>query len=390
MACTDSTREASHGELTYQFSPECSFVWERLQPTANGPLATAYAAKLEALVNYITSKGANVLLNPQNFARYYNNVIGSAQVPNSVFADFWRRVADTYKTNPRVMFGLVNEPHDLPVTQWVDAANAAIVGIRATGATNLITVPNINYTGAWTWTNNGNGDAMLHIKDSGDNFVYEAHQYLDFDGSGAHPTCVSSTVGKDRIVNFVHWLRDNKKKGLFGEFAAANNTTCETAIKGMLQYMADNADVVVGWLWWAAGPWWPADYILSLEKRSDGTDAPQMAWLTPHLKKVTAKIRITYDWTNVPGFADGYCAEVDGYNWAGIRNITLSYTDINLYDAVTYAEWNGTFSSHTGAARVTPPAGMIIAPNGNVKALGLCANKGPTAKKLTVTNIVGN
>src|SRR5262249_49020028 len=24
MACTDSTQEASHGELTYQFSPECN------------------------------------------------------------------------------------------------------------------------------------------------------------------------------------------------------------------------------------------------------------------------------------------------------------------------------------------------------------------------------
>jgi DNA invertase Pin-like site-specific DNA recombinase len=25
MACTDSTQEASHGELTYQFSPECNY-----------------------------------------------------------------------------------------------------------------------------------------------------------------------------------------------------------------------------------------------------------------------------------------------------------------------------------------------------------------------------
>jgi hypothetical protein len=34
-----------------------NFLWERLQPTANGPLAPAYAAKLESLVNYITSSG---------------------------------------------------------------------------------------------------------------------------------------------------------------------------------------------------------------------------------------------------------------------------------------------------------------------------------------------
>lgn len=365
-----------------------NFMWERLQPTAYGPFATTYAAKLNTLVTYITSKNGNVLLNPQNFARYYGQVIGSAQVPNAMFTDFWTKLATIYKANPRVMFGLVNEPHDLPAMQWAGSANAAIVGIRSTGATNLITVPNVSWTSAYYWPDNG--AAMLTIKDSGNNFVYEAHQYLDADASGTGSVCVNSTIGKARVSRFVDWLRANNQKGLIGEFAAASNPTCNAAIKDMVQYMMDSSDVLVGWQWWSAGPWWPSTYILSLEKRADGTDAPQMALLTPFLKPVTTKTRITYDWANVPGYANGYCAEVDAYNWAGIKPVTLNYTNINLYDAVTYAEWNGTFSAHTGVARVTAPAGTVIAPNANVKALGLCANKGVSAKKLTVTNVFAN
>ena len=38
MACTDSTREASHGELTYQFSPECSNFFDRHALDTGRPL----------------------------------------------------------------------------------------------------------------------------------------------------------------------------------------------------------------------------------------------------------------------------------------------------------------------------------------------------------------
>ncbi len=49
--------------------------------------------------------------------------------------------------NPKVIFGLMNEPHDLPTENWLTAANVAIAAIRATGATNLITVPGNAFTG---------------------------------------------------------------------------------------------------------------------------------------------------------------------------------------------------------------------------------------------------
>jgi endoglucanase len=263
-----------------------NFVWERIQPTALGEFASVYAGKLDGLVSYATSKGATVLLNPQNFARYYGNTIGSSQVPNSVFADFWRRLATKYASNARVIFGLVNEPHDLPTEQWVSAANAAIAAIRGTGAGNTISVPGNGWTGAWSWQQNwygtANAVAMLNIVDPGNNMVFEAHQYLDSSAGGASSQCMSTTIGSERLAPFIAWLRANGKKGLLAEFAGANNATCNAAVDGMLKTIENASDVMMGWIWWSAGPAWSNGYIFSIEP-SGGHDAPQMSVLAPHL-----------------------------------------------------------------------------------------------------------
>lgn len=95
------------------------------------------------------------------------------------------------------------------------------------------------------------------------------HQYLDSDGSGTSATCVSSTIGAERIADATTWLRDNGKKGVIGEFAGGANTLCETAVTGMLDAMITSNDVWLGALAWSAGPWW-ADYIFSMEP-STGT-----------------------------------------------------------------------------------------------------------------------
>ena len=102
------------------------FRWERLQPTQSGPLDSTELSRLNNFVNYATSKGAYVAIEPHNFARYYpdpgnfqsstQGLVGSA-VPNSAFADFWSRLANNYKSNPRVIFNLMNEPNTMPTEQ---------------------------------------------------------------------------------------------------------------------------------------------------------------------------------------------------------------------------------------------------------------------------------
>lgn len=263
------------------------FMWERVQRMAYADFEHPYFDKLDALVRYATGRGAYVVLEPHNFARYYDDVIGSPQCPNAVFADFWRRLATLYRDNPLVIFNLVNEPSQMRTDQWVSAANAAIAAIRQAGASNLIEVPGNQWTGAWTWNVEDdwgmtNAVEMLKIVDPVNNSIYEAHQYLDADAGGGEYTCQSRTVGTQRLQPFLSWLRANGKKGLIGEFAGGRNNTCKLAIADMMNTIDQSSDVLVGWTWWAAGPAWD-DYNFSIEPDANGTDAMQMSWLAPYL-----------------------------------------------------------------------------------------------------------
>lgn len=263
------------------------FMWERMQPAANGDFDAVYAGKLDALVNYATNAGAYVIVQPHNWARYYGKTVGSKEVPNGVFADFWRRMALRYQANAKVIFNLVNEPHDMPTEQWVSAANAAIAAIRTAGATNEIHVPGNAWTGAHSWKKNdygtSNAVAMKDIVDPLDNSVFEVHQYLDATSGGVSATCVSPTIGSERLADFVQWLRDNGKKGFVGEIGAAVNPTCDAALTDMLDTMMKSADVLEGWAYWAAGPRWAADYFLSIEPLPGNVDRPRMTTLKPFL-----------------------------------------------------------------------------------------------------------
>ena len=260
------------------------FRWERLQQTTNAALNSAELNRLHTFVSATTAKGVSVILEPHNFARYFPdpaNFQSSAQgligsyYDNSVFADFWSRLASIYKTNDHVIFNLMNEPNSMPTEQWVGAANAAIAAIRATGSTNLIHVPGNQWTGAHAWTANyygtPNSVAMLNIVDPANNYVFEVHQYLDSDSSGTTTNIVNANIGVTRISAFTSWLRTNNKRGFLGEFAVATNTIGsaatqigDEALTNMLGYIQANADVWEGWTWWAAGPWW-GPYMFTLE-----------------------------------------------------------------------------------------------------------------------------
>lgn len=261
------------------------FLWERLQPTLNSPLDSTELARLRGFVDSVTAAGTHVLLDLHNYARWHGNVVGSASVPNAAFADFWSRLATQFKGNPRVLFGLMNEPHDMPTEQWLAAANAALAALRATGAANLVTVPGNAWSAAFTWLDNWygtpNGTVMKGLVDPGHNLLIEVHQYMDSDASGTSRTCVSPTIGAERLAAFTGWARANGFRAVVGEMGAASNPTCDAAIAGALTYMQANADVWAGWIWWAAGPWW-GDYMMSIEP-AGGIDKPQMAVLAPFL-----------------------------------------------------------------------------------------------------------
>ena len=233
---------------------------ERMAPNSmTGTLDAAYMGNLTETVNYITRKGAYALICPHNYGRYNGAIITST----SAFRSFRHNVAKHYTSNHKVIFDTNNEYHDMSGELVAQLNQAAIHGIRAAGArSQWITVEGNAYTGAWTWTTatgtdgKTNAQTMGGLKDPEDKIIYQMHQYLDSDGSGTSTTCVSSTIGSERLVAATQWLRQNRKMGMVGEFAGAVNGVCEEAVRDMMGYVEKNSDVWTGALWWAAGPWW--------------------------------------------------------------------------------------------------------------------------------------
>jgi endoglucanase len=284
----------THAEVDYFVGKKMLFIrlpflWERLQPVLDGDFDATYLGFVTDLTDYATSKGATVLLDPHNYARYNGLVIGSTSAGAATaaqFGAFWGKLAALFARNPKVIFGLMNEPNGMATELWLADANTAIASIRAVGATNVITVPGNGYTGAHSWTSDGYGTAdstvMLGVKDPLDNYVYEVHQYLDADSSGTHSTCDAAPEGSQSLMAFTEWARANGKRAMIGELGAADNATCLSNLDDFLSYVDRNRDVFAGWTYWSAGPWW-GTYMYSIEPGSTGADAPQMATLLKHL-----------------------------------------------------------------------------------------------------------
>ncbi|KAF8656235.1 hypothetical protein AX16_002671 [Volvariella volvacea WC 439] len=240
-----------------------AFKIERLSPPGTGltgPFDQAYLNGLKTIVNYITGKNAYAVLDPHNYMRYNGNVITST----SNFQTWWNKLATEFRSNTRVIFDVMNEPYQIDASVVFNLNQAAINGIRASGATSqLILVEGTAWTGAWSWESSGNGAVFGAIRDPNNNTAIEMHQYLDSDSSGTSATCVSSTVGVERLRVATDWLRRNNLKGFLGEMGAGSNDVCIAAVKGALCAMQQSG-VWIGYLWWAAGPWW-GTYFQSIE-----------------------------------------------------------------------------------------------------------------------------
>lgn len=282
------------------------FRWERLQPTLNQPFALLEHERLTTTVNGMLEDGAYVILDIHNYARYGEQVINgsnsnkttglwasitdkfkTASISNQEFSDLWRRLAQQYKNEPKVIFGLMNEPMKMLTENWLSAANAAISAIRETGAENLILVPGNAWTGAHSWMQNwygtANADVMLKVYDPLNYFAYEVHQYMDEISSWSE-TCVSKTIGSERMHAFTKWLIKHDKRAFLGEFFANDDDTCLAALEDQLSYLEKYASYYIGWSWWGGGPRC-VDWVKPIDPfcREGEPDSPQMKILRKHL-----------------------------------------------------------------------------------------------------------
>jgi endoglucanase len=243
------------------------FLWERMQPQLDMPLAQHELAQLDALVAAAAMRHVTILLDVHNYGLYRKLMIGSDAVPVTAFTDLWMRLATHYKDQPFVAFGLMNEPYQHKAEEWAAIAQQAIIAIRKTGANQLILVPGTRYSGAYSWMFKdgvlSNAEALVSLTDPADHFIFEVHQYFDTDSSGMHQLCVHEDIGVQRLAAVTAWLRQTGRKGFLGEFGASKDAVCLAALKRTLRYMADNKDVWYGWSYWAAAAWF-GDYMFNI------------------------------------------------------------------------------------------------------------------------------
>jgi endoglucanase len=260
-------------------------LWERLQPEPLGPLDEAEIGRVVRSIADL-SGFKTVILDVHNYGRYRGVALDQPSRSGAMLADLWTRLAQHYKNNPHVAFGLMNEPHDMDSSKWRNITDQTVDAIRRTGARNLLLISGTRWSGGHSWQQGGpksNAVTLSGFVDPARNFVFEIHQYLDKDSSGTKGECVGSSAGRQRLAGVTRWLRQERAKAILAEFGTPPTPTCLSALDDLLTYLEENGDVWVGWTYWAAGDWW-GSYPYSIQPK-DGQPRPQGEVLRQHIAR---------------------------------------------------------------------------------------------------------
>ncbi len=244
-----------------------AITWERLQPELGQPFEADYLRGIHDFVDQAAKYGLRVVIDVHNYGKYKGQLIGTETVTNEDFQKLWYQLAEAFRDEQHVLFGLMNEPNKQDANTWSVIAQGAVTAIREANAKQTILVPATFYSSAARWLHkdgySSNGEALKKIADPLNNIVFEAHQYLDKYSTGTESECVSADVGVQRLTAFTGWLKENNYKGFLGEFAVGDSETCQQALKNMLGYIQNNRDVWYGWTYWVADPWFKG-YIFNI------------------------------------------------------------------------------------------------------------------------------
>lgn len=173
--------------------------------------------------------GASCAIDLHNFSRFNGRIIGqsSGGPTDAQFADFWTQLATKYKSNTKIIFGLMNEPHDLDVPTWAATCQAVVTAIRNSGASNMILLPGTNFASAGRFVSSGSAAELIKIKNPDgtfDNLVLDLHKYLDVDNSGSHTTCTTDNIA-DAFQLAADFLRTNGRTALVSETGAGTDAS---------------------------------------------------------------------------------------------------------------------------------------------------------------------
>lgn len=240
-----------------------------------GSLDPQFFATYDDLVTQCLGSGAYCVIDIHNYARWNGKIIGQGGPSDQQFISLWTQLAKHYATQQKIIFGIMNEPHDLDMTSWARTAQAAIKAIRIAGATSqLILLPGDDWSAASSFVQDS-APAMATVIDADGTttkLIYDIHQYFDGkdgNGGGNEAICTTDHVS-DGFSPLADYLRSYGRQALLSETGGGNTSSCLQYICSALDFLNANSDVFLGWVGWAAGSF--DDSYLANESPQGDTD----------------------------------------------------------------------------------------------------------------------
>lgn len=239
--------------------------WQYLVDNSlGGPLDESFFSTYDQIMQACLATGALCILDVHNYARWNGGIIGQGGPSNDQFSNLWAQLAQKYASQSNVVFGLMNEPHDLDMPTWAASVQQVVYTIRENGATTqMILLSGTNYDAVGGFQNNS-APALSSVQDSdgsNDKLIYEAHQYLDGEG-GTTTECITNGVD-DTLAPLTDYLRSVGRKAMLTETGGGNTASCYTDVCAELSHLNYNSDVWLGWVGWAAGMKAPPPFFLT-------------------------------------------------------------------------------------------------------------------------------
>lgn len=195
-----------------------------------GNLDANNLGKYDKLVQACLSTGAHCMIDIHNFARWNGGIIGQGGPTDDQFVALWTQLAAKYAGEDRMVFELMNEPHDLDIGVWAATCQKVVAAIRGAGAASqMILLPGTNFDSAATLVSSGSTAALMNITNpdgTTDNLLLDIHKYLDEDNSGTHKTCTTDNI--DAFTTVADFLRQTGRKGIVSETGASSDSTVST------------------------------------------------------------------------------------------------------------------------------------------------------------------
>lgn len=238
------------------------FAWQRLQPTLNGPLDEQAFGALKQYVDQVTAVNARAIIDLHNYGRRDGKIVGESQdLPADSLVNVWQQLAQRFAGNPKVAFGIMNEPHDMQPGSWVKTLQAVVTAIRKTGANNMLIIPGDE----WCKLNNfaeSYHAGLSQVKNpdgSTTGLIFEIHQYFDQDASGKDSTCINSHA--DELKAIVDLLKKDNRQAMVTEFGGGSDPSCPPVLADFVKTATGAFPTIIGYQMWSAGAF-PQDYPL--------------------------------------------------------------------------------------------------------------------------------